>query len=81
MEKLKCLVPESVKRRVAESSCDDLACLSSSVVDLFLSLPEFHQLIADLIDSNQNHNLCEILSIMKVLKRIVSDNLFAQGAL
>ncbi|OMO89946.1 Zinc finger, MYND-type [Corchorus olitorius] len=58
MEKLKGLVPESVKRRAAESSCDDLACLSSSLVDLFLSLPEFHQLIADLVDSNQNHNLC-----------------------
>ncbi|XP_017984570.1 PREDICTED: SET and MYND domain-containing protein 4 isoform X1 [Theobroma cacao] len=48
MEKLRCLVPESVKRRVAESSADDLPSLSSSLVDLFLSLTEFHQLIGEL---------------------------------
>ncbi|KAE8706464.1 hypothetical protein F3Y22_tig00110393pilonHSYRG00236 [Hibiscus syriacus] len=48
MEKLKCLVPESLKRRVAESSIDDLPSLSSSLLQYFLSLPQFHQLISDL---------------------------------
>ncbi|KAL4339767.1 hypothetical protein GQ457_08G010200 [Hibiscus cannabinus] len=48
MEKLKCLVPESLKRRVAESSIDHLPSLSSSLLQYFLSLPQFHQLISEL---------------------------------
>ncbi|WRX11969.1 hypothetical protein QQP08_004456 [Theobroma cacao] len=54
MEKLRCLVPESVKRRVAESTADDLPSVSSSLVHLFLSLPEFHQVIGDLADPGPN---------------------------
>ncbi|KAK8651453.1 hypothetical protein V6N13_141054 [Hibiscus sabdariffa] len=48
MEKLKCLVPESLKRRVAESSIDHLPSLSSSLLQYFLSLPQFHQMISEL---------------------------------
>ncbi|XP_012463165.1 uncharacterized protein LOC105782757 isoform X3 [Gossypium raimondii] len=48
MEKLKCVVPERLKRRVEESHIDDLPSLSSSLLQLFLSLPQFHQLISEL---------------------------------
>ncbi|KHG07262.1 Tomm70a [Gossypium arboreum] len=48
MEKLKCVVPERLKRRVEESHVDDLPSLSSSLLQLFLSLPQFHQLISEL---------------------------------
>ena len=59
MEKLKCLVPENLKRRVAENSTDDLPSLSSSLLHLFLSLPQFHQLIAELAADPKNQTgLC-----------------------
>ncbi|PPS02799.1 hypothetical protein GOBAR_AA17852 [Gossypium barbadense] len=48
MEKLKCVVPDRLKRRVEESHVDDLPSLSSSLLQLFLSLPQFHQLISEL---------------------------------
>ncbi|XP_040965794.1 SET and MYND domain-containing protein 4 isoform X3 [Gossypium hirsutum] len=48
MEKLKCVVPERLKRRVEESHIDDLPSLSSSLLQLFLSLPQIHQLISEL---------------------------------
>ncbi|XVF41271.1 hypothetical protein PTKIN_Ptkin01aG0267200 [Pterospermum kingtungense] len=59
MEKLKCLVPERLKRRVAESSTDDLPSLSSSLLHFFLSLPQFHELIAELAaDPKTQTGLC-----------------------
>lgn len=59
MEKLKCLVPESLKRRVAESNSDDLPSLSSSLLQFFLSLPQFHELITELAaDPKTQTGLC-----------------------
>ncbi|XVE90927.1 hypothetical protein DITRI_Ditri20bG0115000 [Diplodiscus trichospermus] len=59
MEKLKCMVPESMKRKVAASSTDDLPSLSSSLLHLFLSLPQFHQLISELAGDPKNQTgLC-----------------------
>lgn len=56
MEKLKCLVPESIKRMVGESSDEDLASTSSTLLHCLLNLPQFQQMIDDLADSN--NSLC-----------------------
>lgn len=56
MEKLKCLVPESIKRMVGESSDEDLASTSSTLLHCLLNLPQFQQMIDDLADSK--NSLC-----------------------
>ncbi|KAH8484633.1 hypothetical protein H0E87_026405 [Populus deltoides] len=56
MEKLKCLVPESIKRMVGESSDEDLASTSSTLLHCLFNLPQFQQMIDDLADSN--NSLC-----------------------
>ncbi|GKV25997.1 hypothetical protein SLEP1_g35363 [Rubroshorea leprosula] len=52
MEKLKSAVPDSLRRMVAESTLDDLPLTSSSLLDFFHSLPQFHQMVKDLSDPN-----------------------------
>ncbi|CAI9091934.1 OLC1v1027055C1 [Oldenlandia corymbosa var. corymbosa] len=48
MEKLKAAVPETLKRRIAESSPDDLPSTSSDLLRFFHRLPLFHQVLGDL---------------------------------
>jgi hypothetical protein len=43
MEKLKSLIPEDLLQTVKSSSVDDLLSTSSSLLRLFLGLPQFHQ--------------------------------------
>ncbi|KAJ6395128.1 hypothetical protein OIU77_020399 [Salix suchowensis] len=58
MEKIKCLVPESIKRMVGESSDEDLASTSSTLCHCLLSLPQFQQALRvapmDAVDMNKN---------------------------
>ncbi|CAK7343412.1 unnamed protein product [Dovyalis caffra] len=56
MEKIKCAVPESIKRMVGESSDDDLASTSSTLLHCLLNLPQFQRMIDDLADPN--NGLC-----------------------
>ncbi|KAJ0102835.1 hypothetical protein Patl1_05341 [Pistacia atlantica] len=50
MEKLKSLVPSSMKRLVANSSEDDLPSTSASLLNFFLNLDQFQQIVRDLAD-------------------------------
>ncbi|KAJ8773933.1 hypothetical protein K2173_009364 [Erythroxylum novogranatense] len=50
MEKLKSLIPNNLKRLVADSSPDDLPSTSSSLLDFILNLPKFQEMIKDLTD-------------------------------
>ncbi|KAL0298280.1 UNVERIFIED_CONTAM: Stress-induced-phosphoprotein 1 [Sesamum radiatum] len=50
MEKLKSAIPETLKRRIAESTVDDLHSTSSSLLQFFQNLPLFHQMVRDLTD-------------------------------
>ncbi|XP_008234145.1 PREDICTED: SET and MYND domain-containing protein 4 [Prunus mume] len=50
MEKLKSLVPETLKRMIGESSADDLPRTCSSLVDFLLHFEPFHQMVRDLAD-------------------------------
>ncbi|CAH2035181.1 unnamed protein product [Thlaspi arvense] len=50
MEKLKLLIPEDLLQTVRSSSVDDLLSSSSSLLRLFLGLPQFHQAVSDLGD-------------------------------
>lgn len=43
MEKLKSLVPSKLKQMVAHSTADDVPLTSSTLLDLFLNLQQFHQ--------------------------------------
>ncbi|KAJ4832492.1 hypothetical protein Tsubulata_000040 [Turnera subulata] len=43
MEKLKCLIPDSLKRVVADSNPNDLPSTSSSLLDFLHNLPQFQQ--------------------------------------
>lgn len=46
MEKLKSLVPNNLKQMVAHSTPDDLPLTSSSLLDFFLNLQQFHQVMS-----------------------------------
>uniref|UniRef100_A0A5B7BBN2 Putative SET and MYND domain-containing protein 4 isoform X1 n=1 Tax=Davidia involucrata TaxID=16924 RepID=A0A5B7BBN2_DAVIN len=50
MEKLKSVVPKALKRLITETTPDDLPSSSSSLLDFFLQLPQFHQIVRDLTD-------------------------------
>ncbi|XP_062154808.1 uncharacterized protein LOC133862909 isoform X1 [Alnus glutinosa] len=50
MEKLKSLVPDSLKRMVAASTPDDLPRTCSSLLNCFSHLEPFHQMVKDLTD-------------------------------
>ncbi|KAH9670164.1 tetratricopeptide repeat (TPR)-like superfamily protein [Citrus sinensis] len=56
MEKLKSLVPNNLKQMVAHSTPDDLPLTSSSLLDFFLNLQQFHQIVRDL--AGQESGLC-----------------------
>ncbi|KAK6135587.1 hypothetical protein DH2020_030695 [Rehmannia glutinosa] len=50
MEKLKSVVPETLKQKISESTTDDLHSTSSSLLHFFQTLPLFHQMVRDLTD-------------------------------
>ncbi|XP_044461644.1 SET and MYND domain-containing protein 4 isoform X4 [Mangifera indica] len=50
MEKLKSLVPSSIKQMIANSSEDDLPSTCESLLNFFLNLDQFHQVVRDLVD-------------------------------
>ncbi|KAF5467558.1 hypothetical protein F2P56_017372 [Juglans regia] len=50
MEKLKSLVPDSLKRMVAESTPDSLPRTCSSLLNFFSDMELFHQMVRDLTD-------------------------------
>jgi len=72
MEKLKCLVPESIKRMVGESSDEDLASTSSTLLHCLLNLPQFQQVTNKSIRLFTSH-LINIVSssINSVIKKNV----------
>ncbi|XP_059627848.1 uncharacterized protein LOC132270675 isoform X2 [Cornus florida] len=50
MDNLKSLLPINLKRLITESTPDDLPLTSSSLLDFFLHLPHFNQIVRDLTD-------------------------------
>ncbi|KAK9913904.1 hypothetical protein M0R45_037708 [Rubus argutus] len=50
MEKLKSLVPETLRRMIAESTADDLPSTCSSLLDFLLQFEPFQQMVRDLTD-------------------------------
>ncbi|KAL0401057.1 UNVERIFIED_CONTAM: Stress-induced-phosphoprotein 1 [Sesamum latifolium] len=50
MEKLKSVIPETLKRKIAESTVNDLHSTCSSLLHFFQNLPLFHQMVRDLTD-------------------------------
>ncbi|KAK4768617.1 hypothetical protein SAY87_003758 [Trapa incisa] len=50
MERLKSLVPDELKQRIATSMSNDLLSTSSSVISFFLHLEQFHLITEDLAD-------------------------------
>ncbi|KAL3834718.1 hypothetical protein ACJIZ3_009454 [Penstemon smallii] len=50
MEKLKSVIPETLKQKISESTPDDLLSTCSSLLHLFQNLPLFHQMVRDLTD-------------------------------
>ncbi|GFY84429.1 tetratricopeptide repeat (TPR)-like superfamily protein [Actinidia rufa] len=50
MEKLKSMVPETLRLQIAESTARDLPSSCSSLLDFFLQQPTFHQIVGDLTD-------------------------------
>ncbi|XP_010499889.1 PREDICTED: SET and MYND domain-containing protein 4-like [Camelina sativa] len=50
MEKLKSLIPEDLRQTVKSSSEDDLLTTTSSLLRLFMGLPQFHQAVIELAD-------------------------------
>ncbi|XP_047311475.1 SET and MYND domain-containing protein DDB_G0284059 [Impatiens glandulifera] len=50
MEELKSMVPVTLQRQIARSTTDDLVSTCSSLLDFFLQLPQFHQIVKDLTD-------------------------------
>lgn len=45
MEKLKLMIPDDLKRMISESTPENLTSICSSLLDFFLSLPEFQRVI------------------------------------
>ncbi|KAL3653368.1 hypothetical protein CASFOL_003049 [Castilleja foliolosa] len=50
MEKLKSVIPETIKQAISESTTDDLSSTCSSLLHFFQNLPLFHQTVRDLTD-------------------------------
>ncbi|XP_057778491.1 uncharacterized protein LOC130997245 isoform X2 [Salvia miltiorrhiza] len=50
MEKLKSVIPETLKQKISDSTAADLNSTCSSLLDYFRNLPLFHQLVKDLTD-------------------------------
>ncbi|ERN04677.1 hypothetical protein AMTR_s00076p00135550 [Amborella trichopoda] len=50
METLKSLVPIRLREMIAQSAPDDLPSTSSSLLDFFLSFPQFHEVLKELND-------------------------------
>ncbi|KAK6155982.1 hypothetical protein DH2020_010230 [Rehmannia glutinosa] len=50
MEKLKSVIPETLKQKITKSATDDLHSTSSSLLHFFQTLPLFHQMVRDLTD-------------------------------
>ncbi|KAI3963892.1 hypothetical protein MKW92_003748 [Papaver armeniacum] len=50
MEKLKSVVPSNIMRMISESTADDLPSTCSSLLDFFLSLQLFHDVVRELTD-------------------------------
>lgn len=51
MEKLKSLIPGDLKRMISESAPENLTSTCSSLLDFFLSLPEFQRVVGELTDT------------------------------
>eukprot|EP00268_Persea_americana_P069527 TRINITY_DN9890_c0_g1_i10.p1 TRINITY_DN9890_c0_g1~~TRINITY_DN9890_c0_g1_i10.p1 ORF type:complete len:804 (-),score=133.22 TRINITY_DN9890_c0_g1_i10:707-3118(-) len=56
MEKLKSVVPPDLKQMISESTPDNLPNTCSLLLDFFLHLPQFHQVVQDL--TNREMGLC-----------------------
>ncbi|KAH9733727.1 tetratricopeptide repeat (TPR)-like superfamily protein [Citrus sinensis] len=65
MEKLKSLVPNNLKQMVAHSTPDDLPLTSSSLLDFFLNLQQFHQAlrVAPMDANDKDRNLVATLYV------------------
>ncbi|XP_021900001.1 SET and MYND domain-containing protein 4 isoform X3 [Carica papaya] len=50
MERLKSSVPDNLKSAVANGTLDNLLETSSSILDLFLNLQQFHEMVRELVD-------------------------------
>ncbi|KAG6418529.1 hypothetical protein SASPL_120733 [Salvia splendens] len=50
MEKLKSVIPETLKHKISHSTAADLDSTCSSLLEFFTNLPPFHQLVRDLTD-------------------------------
>ncbi|KAK3428475.1 hypothetical protein EUGRSUZ_E00005 [Eucalyptus grandis] len=50
MERLKSMVPDTLKAVVGASSADDILSTSASLLHFFLALPEFQLMVRDLVD-------------------------------
>ncbi|KAL6532980.1 hypothetical protein OROMI_027092 [Orobanche minor] len=50
MEKLKSVIPETLKQRITESAVDDVRSTCSSLLDFFQTVPLYHQMVRDLTD-------------------------------
>ncbi|GFP89400.1 histone-lysine n-methyltransferase smyd3 [Phtheirospermum japonicum] len=50
MEKLKSVIPETIKQAISDSTTDDLISTCSSLLNFFQNLPLFHQTVRDLTD-------------------------------
>ncbi|XP_039138361.1 uncharacterized protein LOC120275740 isoform X2 [Dioscorea cayenensis subsp. rotundata] len=51
MEKLKLMIPDDLKRMISESTPENLTSICSSLLDFFLSLPEFQRVVEELTDT------------------------------
>ncbi|XP_012858311.1 PREDICTED: uncharacterized protein LOC105977542 isoform X3 [Erythranthe guttata] len=50
MEKLKSVIPETLKLEISQSTIDELHCTCSSLLNFFQNLPLFHQMVRELTD-------------------------------
>ncbi|KAL6530368.1 hypothetical protein OROHE_014721 [Orobanche hederae] len=50
MEKLKSVIPETLKQRITESAVDDVRSTCSSLLNFFQTVPLYHQMVRDLTD-------------------------------
>ncbi|XP_027104081.1 uncharacterized protein [Coffea arabica] len=77
MEKLKALVPETLKRRILASTADDLLSTSSSLLDFFDPLPLFHRIVGELTDSESG--LCSKDKKVALESKLKGNECFSRG--
>ncbi|KAK1399708.1 SET domain-containing protein [Heracleum sosnowskyi] len=53
MEELKSAIPPSLKRLISESTLSTIPSSCSSLLQFFLQLPQFHQIVGDLVDRDR----------------------------